>query len=301
MNLLPKDMQYVFSGKSAIAIVLRYLRHEGILENKSAQVLVPEWLGNWVYMTMHNYCFPTTVMNKKVRALMVYHQWGFPQKMEEIERFARTHGLFVIEDCAHIVESSYKGESMGAWGDVSVWSLSKFFSTPVGGGLYTKNRKLRDFVTWEYSTHDKRLERGVLEGLHQGGAEVARAYAVYDRLTICPAPAKTTMRREYGSGAVKKRRRNFGLVRGALWGKKEERLLQNSEVTPWMAPLFAGAANSRIAAALIQAGFESGVYHFDVNRNMLKPHFVECVALPCHQRLTETVMNRMIGIVQAEL
>lgn len=301
MNLFPKNTQYVFAGKSALALILGYLRKCGVLSDKSEQVLVPEWLGTWVYMTIHNYCFPTTVMNKKIRAIMVYHQWGFPQRMEKIEAFARKHKLFLIEDCAHTIDSTYKGKRAGTFGDASIWSLSKFFSTPVGGGLSTKDKKLRQFVMDEYRHHDKRLEQKTLQSLRHGGAEVARAYAVYDRLTICPARAIITAQREYKNGAIEKRRRNFSILRAALWGKREEKLLQDSEVVPWMMPLFAGVANKKIAVALQRAGFESGVYHFDVNRNMLKPDFKECVAVPCHQSISQREVERIIDLVTAAL
>lgn len=304
MNLfgnIHKQIQYTFAGKSALSMVLRYCRAQGVLADKSEQMLVPEWLGTWVYMTMHNYCFPTTVMNKKVRALMVYHQWGFPQKMEEIEKFARTRGLFIIEDCAHTIDSTYAGKQAGTFGDASIWSLSKFFSTPVGGGLYTKDTKLRRFVERSYRDHDKRLERKVLQGLKSGGAEVARAYAVYDRLSLCPSSAKTVAQQEYKKGVIEHRRQNFALLRKALWGKKEERLLEDSEVVPWMVPLLAGSANKRIAAALLRAGFESGVYHFDINRNMLKPKFIECVALPCSHTMSPRALSLVIEIVRTLL
>lgn len=295
---LGRIMQYTFSGKSALAMVLRYYRAEGALIDKSEQVLVPEWLGTWVYMVMHNLCFPATTFNKKVKGIMVYHQWGFPQKMEAIEKFAHKHKLFVIEDCAHTIESGYRGKQAGTFGDVSIWSLSKFFSTPVGGGLSTKNKKMRRFVLNEYRNHNERLEREALQDLRQGGAEVARAYAVYDCLTACPVSAKVTARREYKNGAIEKRRQNFSILRKALWGREEEKLLDNSEVVPWMVPLFAGSANEKIAAALLQKGFESGVYHFDVNRNMLRPKFKECVALPCGDTMSPRALARVIDIVR---
>lgn len=298
MNPFPKNTQYVFSGKSAIALILRYLRREGVLADKSEQVLVPEWLGTWVYMTMQNYCFPTTVMNKKVRAMMVYHQWGFPQKMEKITAFAHKHKLFVIEDCAHTIDSTYKGRQTGTFGDVSVWSFSKFFSVLVGGGLSTKNKKLRQFVTNEYHHHDKKLERKAMKGLREGGIEIARAYAIYNQLTECPAGVKSRALQEYKEGSAEKRRRNFALLREALWGKEEEKLLEYSEVVPWMVPLFAGAKNKKIADALCRVGFESGVYRFDINRTVLGPRFVECVALPCHQKLTERDIERVIQTVR---
>ena len=65
-----------------------------------------------------------------------------------------------------------------------------------------------------------------------------------------------------------------------------------------MMPLFAGSSNKKIAAALQKAGFESGVYHFDINRNMLQPRFVECAALPCHQHLSQKDIQKIIRIVR---
>src|SRR3989344_4143628 len=178
--IFPKHTQYVFAGKSAIALVLEFLRERGVLRDKSGQVLVPEWIGTWVYMTMHNFCFPTTVMNKKVRALMVYHQWGFPQRMDKIMPFARKHKLFLIEDCAHAIAGSYRGKWLGAFGDASVWSLSKFFNTPAGGALYTKNKELRKFVASAIRRSSPALGRETLKILQTGDA--ARAYVLYDRL-----------------------------------------------------------------------------------------------------------------------
>lgn len=297
MNLFPEHTQYVFSGKSAIALILRYLRRESVLADKSAQVLVPEWLGTWVYMIMHHYCFPTTTVNKKVQVVMVYHQWGFPQRMETIETFARKHRLFLIEDCAHAITGSYRGKRLGTFGDVSLWSLSKFFGTPAGGALYSKHAKLRHFVSSSISKSDPKLERLALRGLRTGKAEVGRAYAVYNLVAHCPRRALGAMRRALLKGALERRRRNFERLRTALWGPEEERLLEDSEVVPWMVPLFCGGRNVAVAQALEREGFEGGIYHFDVNRNMLKPRFVECIALPCHQGLSKRAIERVIQAV----
>ena len=77
--------------------------------------------------------------------------------------------------------------------------------------------------------------------------------------------------------------------------------MEDSEVVPWMVPLLCDSNNASVAAALRRAGFESGVYHFDFNRNMLKPRFVECVALPCHQRLHQKDIAKLIAVVRKAL
>ena len=306
-SALEPHIAYTFSGKSAISQVLGYYRLRHVLLNKSSQVLVPHWLGTWVYMTMHHFCFPTTTMSKDVKGMMVYHQWGFPQKMEKIMAFAKKHDLFVLEDCAHGFRSSYRGKRIGMFGDESIWSFAKFFPSVVGGAVYTKDAALLDFIKKSYQKSDAALEKKVFNHLIRTnrhpttGAlrEIARNYAIYPELFSCPSYARKAVAKMLASGALEKRQENFRLLREAFWGKAEERLLEDSEVSPWVVPLFFGNKNKEVAAALRKRGIESGVYHFDVNRNMLAPNFVECVAVPCHQGVSSAVIGSMIDTIRA--
>ena len=304
---LESHIAYTFSGKSALALVLSYYRLHRVLPDKTSQVVVPAWLGTWVYMTMHNYCFPTTVMNKDAKGILVYHQWGFPQKMEKILAFAKRHKLFVLEDCAHSFQSSYKGRRVGTFGDASLWSFAKFFPSVAGGAVYSRNTGLLGFIRSSYQKSDTALEKKVFSHLVHTNAhltvaarrEVARNYAVYPELFSCPPYAKQAVARELSSGALEKRKKNFQMLREAFWGKDEKRLLEDSDVCPWVVPLFLGMKNAKTAAALQAHGIESGVYHSDIARNMLRPHFVECVAVPCHQGVSATVIQSMIRTIKA--
>lgn len=306
---LEPNVAYTFSGKSVLALVLDYYRIRRTLPDKTSQILVPEWLGTWVYMTMHNYCFPTTTMNSGVKGLMVYHQWGFPQKMEKILAFAKKHSLFVLEDCAHSFSSSYRGRQVGTFGDESIWSFSKFFPSVVGGAVYTKDTALRNFVKKSYHNSDTALAKKVFDHLVHTNRnptkaalrEVARNYAVYPELSVCPPYALQAVTHELASGALERRKELFNLLREAFWGKDEASLLQDSEVCPWAVPLFFGKKNARVSSVLQKHGIESGVYHFDVNRNMLAPRFVECVLVPCHQGLSNATMESMIQVIRAAL
>ena len=298
---------FTFSGKSAIALVLDYYRTEKILENKSSQVLVPHWLGNWVYMSMHNYSFPTTTMNDGVKGLLVYHQWGFPQKMEKILEFSKRHNLFVLEDCAHSFSSFYKGTRAGTFGDVSTWSLSKFFPSVVGGALYSKNIALLNFAKQAIKRSDVNLEKQVFSHMARAEKEntventitVERAYAVYHRVFNCPPYALQVAAKELASDALEKRKENFDALRNEFWGKEEKKLLADSDVCPWVTPLFFGKSkNRKVAHALSGCGIESGVYNFDINRNMLKPDFRECVPVPCHQGLGSTGLGKIIDTIR---
>lgn len=295
---------YTFSGRSAIALILEYLRGRGELSNKSDQFLVPEWMCNSVLALMHNYGFPTTTMNEKVRIILTYHQWGFPQKMDEIISLAKRQNAFVIEDCAHAFLSTYRGRRVGTIAESSIWSLPKFFGSVAGGALYSRDNELR--LHAESAKRDRGLETSVYKGIVRflkkpsvkNHRELVRDFALYDQLAFCPDSARRAAERELADKALEKRRVNFAALREAFWGKRERALIDDGDVLPYVVPLFLEAKNSMAASVLQEAGIESGVYHFDVNRNMLEPKWVECVPVPCHQGISQDQMSRIIDVIR---
>ena len=74
-------------------------------------------------------------VNKKTRALVVIHYFGFPQDMDKVLAFCQTNQLLLIEDCAHALFSSYKGNFLGSLGEFGIYSLQKTIALPNGGGL----------------------------------------------------------------------------------------------------------------------------------------------------------------------
>ena len=80
-------------------------------------------------------------LTSKTRAIVVVHLWGMPSKMNEIEAFAREHGLQIIEDASHAHGASINGKPCGSFGDVSVFSMQGDKLSPAGEGgmLLTDN------------------------------------------------------------------------------------------------------------------------------------------------------------------
>jgi len=85
------------------------------------------------------------ITNKTV-AILPVHVFGNPCDVEGIEKIAKKHGLKVIYDAAHAIGSTFKGESLLSYGDISATSLhgTKLFNTAEGGGCITKNLKLNE-------------------------------------------------------------------------------------------------------------------------------------------------------------
>lgn len=121
--------------------------------------------------------------------IVVVHWAGRPCNMNAVMGIARTHGLWVIEDCAHAPYTLYHGKRCGAFGDVSSFSLHPLKNVNVwgdGGVVVTNNdekaaliRKLRnhgmtDRNTCEVWGYNSRLDtvqavvaRHVLSGVEK--------------------------------------------------------------------------------------------------------------------------------------
>lgn len=80
-------------------------------------------------------------ITKNTRAIQVMHYAGFPCDMKKILGIAKKYRLFVIEDCAHAVGSSYGEKMCGTIGDIGCFSFfaNKNMTTAEGGMITTNN------------------------------------------------------------------------------------------------------------------------------------------------------------------
>ena len=87
-------------------------------------------------------------INRKTRAIIPVHFAGRPCRMDEIMSIARKNRLKVIEDCAHAVESLYRGKKVGTMGDIGCFSfyVTKNIVTGEGGMAITNQKKYSDKI-----------------------------------------------------------------------------------------------------------------------------------------------------------
>ncbi|MBF0189363.1 MAG: DegT/DnrJ/EryC1/StrS family aminotransferase [Magnetococcales bacterium] len=90
------------------------------------------------------------------RAILPVHFAGMPCDMDPLMALAERHDLKVIEDCAHAIETEYRGRKAGTFGDFGCFSfyVTKNIATGEGGMVLAKN-----------PNHLERLRRLSLHGM----------------------------------------------------------------------------------------------------------------------------------------
>ena len=84
-------------------------------------------------------------ITEKTKAILPVHIYGQCADMDAVNAIAKKHGLFVIEDCAQAVGSTYKGKPAGSLSDAGCFS---FFPTKTlgangdGGMIVTGNEDI---------------------------------------------------------------------------------------------------------------------------------------------------------------
>src|ERR1017187_5501722 len=79
-----------------------------------------------------------------VRAILAVHYFGFPCDIVRFCALSDQHNLFLIEDCAHVLEGLPSPHGFGGFGDFSVFSPRKYL--PVfDGGTLRLNRPVSGF------------------------------------------------------------------------------------------------------------------------------------------------------------
>ncbi len=104
----------------------------------------------------------------KTRAIVVVHYAGGACDMERIMAIAQRHGLFIVEDAAQAMLSTYKGKALGTFGDFGTLSFheTKNFTSAGEGGLLIINQNSfvdRAEIIREKGTNRSRFFRGMVD------------------------------------------------------------------------------------------------------------------------------------------
>ncbi len=81
-----------------------------------------------------------TLITKKTKAIVVVHYAGVATDMDVVMALADEHGVFVVEDAAHCIDSYYKGRALGSIGHLAAFSFHETKNIQCGeGGMLVIN------------------------------------------------------------------------------------------------------------------------------------------------------------------
>lgn len=304
---------YVGSGKAALDLILSFLRETGVLPNKMSPILMPQWLGTWVYAQTLSHGFPTVDVSSAAKVVVCYHQYGFPQDMDRVQDIADARRMVLVEDCAHVIESRYKGALVGTFGEFWLSSFSKFAFCFALGGVGSKNQKFLPFVA-ERCRNASATLRLLVNGFKlfdEWNASASRpwmpnafhgmrnmAYSRYGDQVLA-GPAARSLWAFKREGELSARRSNYRMLRAEAdrFGFCDH-LASDDDVVPYAVPLIIDT-NARLEykAALHAEGIEAREYQFDVARCVFDPKFVRCLLVPVHSGMSGRGMDILLSLL----
>ncbi len=109
-----------------------------------------------------------SLISSKTKAIVVVHYAGVACDMKKIMRLADKHGIFVIEDAAHAIDSYYQNETpLGSIGHLSTFSFheTKNLISGEGGMLVVNDDQFaeRAEIIWEKGTNRAAFWRGEVD------------------------------------------------------------------------------------------------------------------------------------------
>ena len=84
-------------------------------------------------------------ISDKTKAIMIAHTLGNTFDLTEISRIAKKYNLRLVEDCCDALGSTYNGQMVGTFGDISSLSFypAHHITMGEGGAVFTRDKELR--------------------------------------------------------------------------------------------------------------------------------------------------------------
>lgn len=122
-----------------------------------------------------------SVIGPRTSAVIPVHLWGRPAPIDDLTDLAGRHGLKLMFDAAHAFGSSYRGLTIGCFGNAEVLSFhaTKFMNSLEGGAVVTDDdemaermRKMRNFG---FAGFDNVVSAGTNAKMHEISAAMGLA------------------------------------------------------------------------------------------------------------------------------
>lgn len=276
------------------------------------EILVPPYLGQCVLSAISRTAFPTMTPSGRTKAILVFHQFGFPQNLAEIDSVARDNGWIILNDCAHTIFTRANGRFIIDWVDFTIISLSKLYPCGLGGGFYSKRTDMFEKILTEYKLlsdlHKNRSDQALekLIKINNGDFgdetifEVNSLFGYLPELMTFPQIAYSALpsTKEDIEKDIDHRKNIWSIVKKILPHRVP--VYKDGEVVPFAVPLSGDASGLEAISQKIKAelSLDAPVLHFDFAMNMLKPDYKKSLVIGCHEGWKEENVVKICEIVK---
>lgn len=278
--------------------------------NRMDEILVPPYLGHCVLSAISRTCFPTMTPSDRTKAILVFHQYGFPQKLDVIESMACDRKWIILNDCANTLFTKVEGRYLIDWGDLSVASLSKLYPCGLGGGLWTRSKEMHSLLAQRNET-DSALAKKALNfylDIH-GDCSGIKTQIKIDMLfgylpTIKSMPSKAFQGlpgslEEITSDITRRKK----IYEAACHYLNDRVPLCEEAVVPFAIPISGENEALLGLSQKIKERFKANapVLHFDFAMNMLAPDYRPALVVGCNRGWTEEITEGIFRLAEKEL
>lgn len=174
-----QNIRTIDSARSALFLILRELEldsgDEVIVQAFTCAVVLNPIIANGlkpIYADIDESNFNTTLediksrVTAKTKVIIIQHTFGVPfEDIIELRELCDEKKIFLIEDCAHVIDYKFHHKQIGTYGDASVFSFGadKTISSTRGGALYVNEQFLFNKIDQAIDELPKTSKRLILQ------------------------------------------------------------------------------------------------------------------------------------------
>lgn len=126
------------------------------------------------------------LIDDQTQAVFCVHYFGMPAPVHDLKSLTGCNDIFLIEDCAHTLNSRWQGEELGTVGDCAIFSGRKMLQLPAGGFLVLNKQP------WKFEPDYKKRVRSIFTACKFSQSRLKYLYyrltRGYDPLNLAWAP-----------------------------------------------------------------------------------------------------------------
>lgn len=106
------------------------------------------------------------LIDDQTQAVFAVHFFGVPVDLKPLKKITTKADVYLIEDCAHSMNGSYKGIQLGSTGDCTLFSTRKMMQFHCGGILVLNSQP------WDFEPSEKKRVPSLFTAYHLVGSRV---------------------------------------------------------------------------------------------------------------------------------